>query len=140
LRAEPEPPPLAEAPEPPPFLTGFAADEWHRIAGELHALGVLRGVDVQLLGAYCVSFATWRTAVETLTTLAAEDPVTHGQLVRSPDGNARRNPLAKIAADAAMDMLRFANEFGIGAAARSRIAAGWQPPERARSKFEGLLA
>jgi P27 family predicted phage terminase small subunit len=140
LRAEPEPTPLTEAPEPPPFLTGFAADEWHRIAGELHALGVLRGVDVQLLGAYCVSFATWRTAVETLTTLAAEDPVTHGLLVRSADGNARRNPLAKIAADAAMDMLRFANEFGIGAAARSRIAAGWQPPERARSKFEGLLA
>src|ERR1700716_1647032 len=42
-RAEPEPAALPEAPEPPVFLIGHAADEWHRVAGELHALGVLRG-------------------------------------------------------------------------------------------------
>src|SRR5215831_13796767 len=60
---------------------------------------------------------------------AARDPVTHGLLVRTADGNPRRNPLQKIASDAALDMLRFANEIGIGPAARARIAAGWQPPE-----------
>jgi P27 family predicted phage terminase small subunit len=81
---------------------------------------------------------TWRTAVETLATVAARDPITHGLLMRTADGNARRNPLVKIAADAAADMLRFANEFGIGAAARSRMAAGWQPPERP-SRFGDLL-
>jgi P27 family predicted phage terminase small subunit len=140
LRAEPEPAALPEAPEPPVFLIGHAADEWHRVAGELHALGVLRGIDVQLLAAYCTSYATWRTAIEALATMAAKDPITHGLLVWTTDGNPRRNPLAKIAADAAQEMLRFAASFGIGAAARSRIAAGWQPPERARSKFEGLLA
>lgn len=139
LRAEPEPAALPEAPEPPVFLIGHAADEWHRIACELHALGVLRGVDVQLLAAYCVNYATWRNAIETLATMAASDPITHGLLVRTTDGNPRRNPLAKIASDAAHDMLRFANEFGIGAAARSRIAAGWQPPQR-KSKFAGLPA
>jgi P27 family predicted phage terminase small subunit len=139
LRPEPEPAPLPEPPAPPAFLIGYASDEWHRVVGELHAVGVLRGVDVMLLAAYCTSYATWRTAVETLATMAARDAVSHGLLVRSADGNPRRNPLAKIAADAATDMLRFANEFGIGAAARSRIAAGWQP-ERKPSKFEGLLA
>jgi len=140
LRPEPEPARLPEPPEPPAFLIGYAADEWRRVASELHLLGVLRGVDVQLLAAYCVNYATWRTAVETLATIAARDPVTHGLLVRTADGNPRRNPLQKIASDAAIEMLRFANEFGIGAAARSRIAAGWQPPERRPSKFDGLLA
>jgi hypothetical protein len=37
-------------------------------------------------------------------------------------------------------MLKFAGEFGMGAAARSRIAAGWQPPEPAADKWRGLLA
>src|SRR5215470_16972467 len=124
LRSEPEPSPLPEPPDPPVFLVGHAADEWRRVATELHMLGVLRGIDIQLLAAYCVSYSMWRTAVETLTTMAARDPVTHGLLVRTVDGNPRRNPLMKIATDAANDMVRFAGQFGIGAASRARIAAG----------------
>jgi P27 family predicted phage terminase small subunit len=138
IHAEPEPAPLPEAPEPPVFLTGHAVAEWRRVVGELHVLGVLRGIDVMLLAAYCQSFSVWRTAVETLATMAAKDAISHGLLVSTKDG-ARRNPLQKIASDAAIDMLRFANEFGIGPSARSRIAAGWSPPERP-SKFGNLLA
>jgi P27 family predicted phage terminase small subunit len=139
LRPEPEPAPLPESPEPPVFLVGHAAEEWRRVVIDLHVIGVLRGVDVQLLAAYCTSFATWRTAVETLATLAAKDAVTHGLLVRTKAGDAKRNPLVKVASDAALDMLRFGNEFGLGAVARARIAAGWSPPEQA-SKFGSLLA
>jgi len=112
LRPEPEPARLPEPPEPPAFLIGYAADEWRRVASELHLLGVLRGVDVQLLAAYCVNYATWRTAVETLATIAARDPVTHGLLVRTADGNPRRNPLQKIASDAAIEMLRLRMSLG----------------------------
>jgi P27 family predicted phage terminase small subunit len=48
----------------------------------------------------------------------------HGLLVKTTDGNARRNPLLKIAADAAEDMLRFAGEFGLTPVARTRLASG----------------
>jgi P27 family predicted phage terminase small subunit len=110
------------------------------VAPDLHVIGLLRGVDLQMLGAYCQNRATWRTAVETLATVAASDPLMHGLLVRSADGNPRRNPLVKIAQDASAAMLRFANELGIGPAARARIAAGgWEPP-RGPSKFDCLLA
>jgi hypothetical protein len=38
------------------------------------------------------------------------------------------------------EVLRFANEFGMGPAARSRIAAGWQPPDETPDRWRGLLA
>jgi P27 family predicted phage terminase small subunit len=43
--------------------------------------------------------------------------------VKTVDGNPRRNPLVKIAADAAEDMLRFAGEFGLTPIARTRLAS-----------------
>jgi phage terminase small subunit len=59
----------------------------------------------------------------------------HGLIVKAADGNARRNPLVKIASDAA-----FASEFGLTPIARARLAAaGWEPPAKP-SKFKGLLA
>jgi P27 family predicted phage terminase small subunit len=133
LRPEPEPPALAAYPEPPGFITGYAAEEWRRAAPDLHVTGLLRGVDVMLLAAYAQHCATWRLAVEAL----ARNPAL---LVKGPDGTARRNPLIKIASDASLQMLRFATEFGMGAAARSRIAAGWQPPDETPDRWRGLLA
>jgi phage terminase small subunit len=47
---------------------------------------------------------------------------THGLLVKMTDGHRRRNPLVKIAADAASDMIRFA--FCLTPVARSRVTAG----------------
>ena len=71
--------------------------------------------------------------------MAEHDAVTRGLLVKTVRGDARRNPLVKIAADAATDMIRFAGEFGLTTVARSRIAAGvgGQPP--GGGKFDGLL-
>jgi P27 family predicted phage terminase small subunit len=144
LRPEPEPPALAACPEPPAFITGYAAEEWRRAAPDLHVIGLLRGVDVMLLAAYCQHVATWRTAVEALARnpgllVKSADGARRNPLVKSADG-ARRNPLIKIAADASLAMLRFANEFGMGAAARSRIAAGWTPPDETPDRWRGLLA
>ena len=44
--------------------------------------------------------------------MADRDENMHGLVVRFTDGNAGRNPLVKIAADAAEDMLRL-REFGL---------------------------
>jgi P27 family predicted phage terminase small subunit len=53
-------------PEPPPFITGYAADEWWEVAVELHHMGVLTRVDPAPLAAYCHAYGLWRMAAETL--------------------------------------------------------------------------
>jgi P27 family predicted phage terminase small subunit len=132
---EPERP--ADPPACPDFLVGYACAEWFRVAAGLHRLGLLSQLDTSVLAAYCISYARWREAAELLARVAANDPTTHGLLVKRQDGNAARNPLVKIAADAASDMVRYAGEFGFSPAARARIAAGvYAEPA---GKFDGLL-
>jgi P27 family predicted phage terminase small subunit len=140
IRPEPQPPRTAEPPEPPSFLTGVAADEWWRAAPTLHRLGLLTVLDVAAFAAYCQAYKRWRTAEEALAKMAEKDPVTGGMLIKGSLGDARVNPLARVAANAASDMVSFAAQFGMTAAARARIAAGpfGQPP--GGGKFDGLLA
>jgi P27 family predicted phage terminase small subunit len=126
-------------PDPPSFVTGYAADEWARIAPQLHVLGLLTVVDTMPIAAYCMSYMRWRQAEEVLARMASGS-LTRGLLMKGADGTPRRNPMVKIAADAAVDMVRYAGEFGMTPVARSRIAAGvWnQPP--AGGKFDGFIA
>jgi P27 family predicted phage terminase small subunit len=126
-------------PEPPPFLAPYARDEWWSIGPRLVRLNLLTSVDLQVFAAYCQSYATWRTAIETLNGMAERDTTTGGLLVkRISDGNAVRNPLLAIAANAASDMVRYASEFGLTPLARGRIASGgYEPP--GSGKFDGLL-
>jgi P27 family predicted phage terminase small subunit len=74
-----------------------------------------------------------------LARMAANDPLMSGLVVKTCVGDARRNPLVKIASDAASDMLQFNAQFGLTPIARSRLAAGihGQPPSG--GKFDGLL-
>jgi P27 family predicted phage terminase small subunit len=118
-------------------LTGDALDEWYRIAKGLHLFGLLTPCDVMPLAGYCSAFARWKSALEALARVAANDPVMKGLMVRGSEGQPRSNPLVRIASDAASDMLRFASEFGFTPAARSRIAAG--VGGQTSSKFGDLL-
>jgi P27 family predicted phage terminase small subunit len=138
IPVEPEPEVPESMPEPPPFLAGYARDEWWTTGPHLVRLGLLTLVDLQVFAAYCQSYATWRTALETLAAMAERDATTRGLLVKRQDGNAARNPLVQIAANAAADMVRYAGEFGLTPVARSRIAAGVY--EQPKAKFDGLLA
>jgi P27 family predicted phage terminase small subunit len=128
----------ADVPDPPVFITGYAADEWWCVATELHRLGVLSKVDSSTLAAYCFAYAQWRDAVELLAGMQ-NDPA-RGMVIRSQYGGAVENPLIAIARRAAHDMIRYANEFGLTPAARSRITGGVNGDENAASKFDGLLA
>ena len=107
------------------------------MALELHHLGLLTVVDVTSFAAYCQSYGHWREAQEALAKMAANDPVNRGLLVDTKDGK-RRNPLVKIAADAANDMVRHATQFGFTPVARSRLHAS--DSSAVASKFEGLIA
>src|SRR5262245_56995628 len=86
LHPEPEPQIAKTCPEPPPFITGYAADEWWRTGPELHRLGLLTAVDVPALACYCYSYAQWRLASEALARMADRDETMHGLLVKTIDG------------------------------------------------------
>ena len=94
-------------------------------------------MDTAAFAAYCDAYSRWRTAVESVARMAGRDELMHGLLIKTMDGNARINPLVRVVGKAAEDMVRFASEFGLTPAARSRIATG-QPP--GPLKFDGLLA
>lgn len=64
MKREPQPEQAIEVPAPPPFITGYAADEWWRTAPELHRLGLLTRIDVPSLAAYCHAYGQWRLAAE----------------------------------------------------------------------------
>jgi P27 family predicted phage terminase small subunit len=138
IRKEPQPARAPQCPDPPTFLDGYAADEWWRVAPELHRLGLLTTLDVAPLAAYCAAYDHWRTASEVLARMRDGDEKTHGLIVKTVEGNARANPLVKMAADAAGTMIAVAGHFGMTPVARSRLAGiGAQPGP---SKFAGLLA
>ena len=137
-RGEPQPQIAESCPEPPPFVTGYAADQWWTVAPELHRLGLLTKVDVACLAAFCQSYARLRTAEEALARMADRDEHTGALLVTAVEGNVQRNPLIRIAQDAAKDMLAFGGQFGMTPASRVRLAAGGYGPSPP-SKFDGLL-
>jgi P27 family predicted phage terminase small subunit len=131
LRAEPQPLIPKTCPEPPAFISDYAADEWLRIAPELHGLGLFTRVDVPALAICCHAYGQWRLAAETLAKMAANDPVTGGQIIKTKYGDAVQNPLVSIARKHAADMVRYAGG--------SRLAAGTNAPPPGGGKFAGLL-
>jgi P27 family predicted phage terminase small subunit len=135
-----EPPKPPEPPEPPEFLSGYALEEWRRVAPGLSLFGLLSLFDVMPLAAYCEAYSRWRTAEELLARVAAGDPAFLGLLVKGSKGQPRANPLLEVSRLAARDMVRFADEFGFSPAARSRISAGISLVPPPKSKFSGLLA
>ena len=125
-------------PEPPPFITGYAADEWWRTAPELHRLGLLTRIDVPALAAYCHAFGQWRMAAELLAKMQANDPIMNGMIIKTKYGDAAMNPLVSIVRKHAADVIRYASEFGLTPVARTRLAAGGDGPLML-GKFDGLL-
>jgi P27 family predicted phage terminase small subunit len=134
---EPQPEQTIEVPDPPPFITGYAADEWWTVGTELHRLGLLTKVDCAL-AAYCYAYGQWRLAAESLARMAANDRIMNGQIIKTKYGDAAVNPLLSIARKHAGDMVRFAAEFGLTPAARTHISAG--NGDNSQSKFAGLIA
>ena len=135
---EPQPEQGIEVPDPPPFITGYAADEWWTVATQLHRLGLLTKVDCAPLAAYCYAYGQWRMAAESLARMAANDRIMNGQIIKTKYGDAAVNPLLSIARKHAGDMVRYAAEFGLTPAARTHISAGTS--DTSQSKFAGLLA
>lgn len=133
---EPQPALPAKPPDPPEHLSAYGKEEWRRIIREAYALRLCTGLDIHPLAAYCAAFSRWKTAEETIASMAERDPVMRGLIVRTQSGGAAPNPLVLIAQSAARDMVRFAGEFGLTPVARSWIKA---IDNLSDGKFAGLF-
>jgi P27 family predicted phage terminase small subunit len=111
--------------DPPAWLDEYALEEWRRIVPMLDEVKVLTDPDLVALANYCstVSVAI-RATIEVNKNLMAKH--VNGAAIR------RVNPLVKVAQNARAECLRFAIEFGLTPAARSRIAG--QPPKNKDEK------
>jgi P27 family predicted phage terminase small subunit len=137
---EPQPRIPELVPDPPPMLEGYAAEEWSRVATELHRLRLLTVVDINALAAYCDSYRIWREATELIRQQKNLGAPMRGMVWENEDnGKISKHPLMGIAREAAQDMLRFANEFGLSPCARARISSGPYGETRKVDKFDGLI-
>src|SRR5215831_11018324 len=98
-----QPPQAPGVPDPPPFITGYAADEWWTVAVELHNMGVLSRIDQAPLAAYCHAYGQWRSAAEVLARMQDNDPVMKGLLTRTKYGDVTPNPMVSVVRKAAAD-------------------------------------
>ena len=115
-------------PEPPPWLTGTGLDAWHEIAPQLFDMRVLDDVDRTALGRYCVAYAAWREAEETIAVRGKVYPVL------KPDGTLkimRKSPYVELAFEASREMSRLESEFGLTPSARASLKVEMAPDRNA---------
>lgn len=108
----PDPEPIAKVPKPPAWLPADGKREWKRVAAQLVKLGVLTDPDLAALEGYCGSYAR---AVRADRALAKG-----GLTMRTPQGLIPR-PEVAIARTAWAEARRFAQEFGLTPASRTRV-------------------
>lgn len=112
---EPKPRITSRTPSPPIKLSPVAAQEWKRMARELHGLGLLTVVDLTALVAYCETFATWQEALGKIRET--------GLLVKASTGTPVQNPYLNIASAAEKRLRGWLQEFGCTPSSRTRVSA-----------------
>ncbi len=110
-----EPKPEKKAPSCPKWLEPEAKKEWRRLAKKMELMGVLTEVDMAAFAGYCQAYARWKEAEEFITQ--------HGTIVKTPSGYWQQVPQVSIAQTYLKVMNRFAEQFGLTPASRSRIIA-----------------
>ena len=112
---EREPKPAKKAPACPKWLEYEAKKEWRRLAKKMEMMGVLTEVDMAAFAGYCQAYARWKEAEEFISL--------HGTIVKTPSGYWQQVPQVSIAQTYLKVMNRFAEQFGLTPASRSRIIA-----------------
>ena len=110
-----EPKPLAKAPSCPKWLDPEAKKEWKRLSKKMEQIGILTEIDMAAFAGYCQAYARWKAAEEFISK--------HGSIVKTPSGYWQQVPQVSIAQQYMKAMQKFAEQFGLTPAARSRIVA-----------------
>jgi P27 family predicted phage terminase small subunit len=121
------PQPQAAIPKAPAGMDAAARKLWRYYAPRLVKVRVLTELDREALATYC-SAAARRAKAES-------EIAKTGEVVRSPAGFAAVSPWLNVANKAAEIMLRYGQELGLSAAARTRIRAAPQQPNTSASEL-----
>lgn len=108
-----EPQPDLALPECPDFLVEDAREEWHRMAKELFAMGLLTTVDRAALAGYCAAYGRFAGA--------ERDIARNGTVVNSPNNYPITSPWVGVANRALDLMHKYLVEFGMTPSSRTRI-------------------
>ncbi len=111
--------PAPARPKMPSWLPKEAQKEWRRVVKELLPYNLLTKIDADVLAVYCMTFATWRSASETI---AAEGCTYKAK----KSGLFKQHPAVAIEAAAAARLLQLLKEIAATPAARLRMRMG--PP------------
>lgn len=122
----------ARVPPAPRWLSAGARREWRRLARLLLGAGLLTEIDVVALGMMCEALDIYQRAKAAM----GEE----GLIVVSDKGNSYQHPALGVMNGARADVLRWAREFGMTPAARSRITveAAAEEPSLAELLFQGV--
>ena len=129
--SEPTPAALPELPPPPPWMPPLAIATWRELIAQLHAVGMLHGLDLIALQCLCVAYAHWREMVRQLETVG------HTKTFCDAEGNekyAQATPEASQMGKYAAEVNRWAKVLGIGPAYRVGLGVAEQ-----RSDVGGAL-
>lgn len=107
--------PVSELPQPPEYMIGndYAIKQWVLTTTELHKIGILVGIDLELLAIYCIEMATYIECKKLSKPL----------VIKARSGYQMPNPNISIGNKALGNALKIAPLFGITPSARTRIAA-----------------
>lgn len=111
-----EPIPAPAIPTCPAFLSGPERTEWRRVTKELHELGLLAEIDRSLLAIYCMQ---WGTFLKASAQLKKRGRLT----ILTGKGGYIQDPLVGVRNQAAQQVVKIAELFGISPSARARVHA-----------------
>jgi P27 family predicted phage terminase small subunit len=123
---------LPTMPAPPDFLEERGREVWYKCTEELSALGMLHGVDMELLASYCLSIQTFEKMARGLMVEG------HTIIMTNKGGGsyAVKNPKFTMMNESLDRAHKIAVQFGWTPAARTKISAPGQQKEE--DPFEKL--
>lgn len=122
--------PPAGIPESPNHLSADALEEWNRIAPQLETAGLLTCIDMAALAAYCQLYARWQKAEREIEQ--------HGETITTPNGSLQVSPWLSISSRALAELRRYAVEFGLTPASRSKTTAAPKKEAEKKGKYSKL--
>ena len=119
-----EPKPEAGSTPCPDYLDDVARDCWHRMTGQLDAMGLLTRADGEALALYCSTYSQWMKArsrleeegmlVITKTTVETSKRTTTREV-------SKINPMVSVVAECQRQMVRLLTQFGMTPSSRSSL-------------------